>query len=305
LIWESGGVVALGEDVTGDEPVRLWHPLTASAEEVAAWRERVAELPQPFKHAFRETYPLTPAERQDGRHSLRFAGHVMRNKQLYALLKGRGWQTGLLGSWDSGQVTEAQRVFGGWRITLALEFLSIEDNVELAGSGPISFERRDGPSWLPAPLQDVAPLAFSEAMRDVDLFVAVTSIANDPEWTPDRFGQYWRTAGFGDLSTTARMRREALERVLPKLRIADRCTLTDRFLVVRGDRFTYKIHLGSANVLVEPGGSYLCIVRSWAATDPLYLPFADDRLDLVLSKAFLLADDARITDPTILQQLPS
>lgn len=302
LIWEVDGVAALGEDVTGDGPIRLWHPLTAPPEQVAAWRETLAEceIQQPFKQAYREVYPLTPAERDSGFISLRFAGHVARNKQLYALLKDRGWQTPLLGPWDGGDQADARRSFGDWRITLSLEFLA-EGDLELAGTGRISFDRRQEP----VALQDVPPLVFSEAMRDVDLFVAVASIANDPEWTPERFGDYWRDAGFGELSATAAMRHSALERLLPKLRIAPRCELTDRFLVVRGDLRTYKIHLGSANILVEPGGTYLCIVPARSAEPgSLFLPFTDDRLALVLSKAFLLADDARITDPTILRQLP-
>jgi hypothetical protein len=38
-------------------------------------------------------------------------------------------------------------------------------------------------------------------------------------------------------------------------------------------------------------------------TDRVFLPFEDERLALILSKAFLLADDTKITDDTILQQL--
>jgi hypothetical protein len=37
--------------------------------------------------------------------------------------------------------------------------------------------------------------------------------------------------------------------------------------------------------------------------EPVFLPFEDDRLALILSKAFLLADDVRITDPSIVAQL--
>jgi len=59
---------------------------------------------------------------------------------------------------------------------------------------------------------------------------------------------------------------------LQKLTIRDRCRITDRYLVVRGESNEYRIHLGSGNVLMEPGSRYLCIVRSagdTAATVPL------------------------------------
>ena len=54
--------------------------------------------------------------------------------------------------------------------------------------------------------------------------------------------------------------REVLDRLIPRLKIAGRCTLADRFLIVRGDRRSYKIHLDSGNILMEPNDQYLCIV---------------------------------------------
>ena len=164
----------------------------------------------------------------------------------------------------------------------------------------------------PVPLVDVPALVFSEVMRDVDLFVGVCSIGNDPTWadggrTDHR--AYWQGYAFGDLSAAARTRRAVLERLLPRLKIAPRCTLKDRFLVVRGDLRTYKIHLGSGNVLMEPNDQYLCIVpdRSRHAEDRagrVFLPFeGDSMLAVILSKAFLLTDDRTITDPTITRQI--
>ncbi|MDT0483256.1 hypothetical protein [Streptomyces doebereineriae] len=43
-----------------------------------------------------------------------------------------------------------------------------------------------------------------------------------------------------------------------------------------------------ANILMDPGNSYLCVVPERGKGD---------------GKAFLLADDTKITDPTILAQL--
>jgi hypothetical protein len=151
---------------------------------------------------------------------------------------------------------------------------------------------------------------FSEVMREVDLFVGVASVGNDPDWHAGgrerRHADYWQSYSFGELSATARTRRAALERIVPKLKNADRCTFSDRFLVVRGEICTYCIHLGSGNVLMEPGNRYLCIVPVQGAKsdDRLFLPFeGDGRLSLILSKALLLADDLSITDPTIKSQI--
>jgi len=108
------------------------------------------------------------------------------------------------------------------------------------------------------------------------------------------------------MAATAQTRRVLLERLLPRLKIADRCTLADRFLVVRGNLRSYKIHLGSGNILMTPNDQYLCIVpkQSAKAGDRFFLPFeGDGTLSVILSKAFLLADDTKITDPTIVSQI--
>jgi hypothetical protein len=55
---------------------------------------------------------------------------------------------------------------------------------------------------------------------------------------------------------------------------------------------------------MQPDDSYLCIVPSRGKSDgKVFLPFEDDRLSLILSKAFLLAADTKITDNTILRQI--
>ncbi|WP_074316437.1 hypothetical protein [Singulisphaera sp. GP187] len=78
-------------------------------------------------------------------------------------------------------------------------------------------------------------------------------------------------------------------------------------MVVRGDLRTYKIHLGSGNILIEPNDQYLCIVpKQTASARPdggVFLPFEGDAvLSVVLSKALMLADDRKIKDETITSQ---
>jgi hypothetical protein len=65
------------------------------------------------------------------------------------------------------------------------------------------------------------------------------------------------------------------------------------------------IHLGSANILIEPDDRYLCIVPANSArTRRVMLPFdGDEVLSVILSKAMLLANNDTITEPTILRQL--
>jgi hypothetical protein len=162
----------------------------------------------------------------------------------------------------------------------------------------------------PVPLEAIPPLVFSEVMRDVDLFVGVASVGNDPAWADGgpagRYRDYWHRYSFGELTASAKTRRDVLERLIPRLTIAKQCSFEDRYLLVRGSPRTYKIHLGSGNILMLPNDQYLCIVPRQGAPEKgkVLLPFEGDRtLSVIISKALLLADDLEITDPTILSQI--
>ena len=293
--------------------VRLWHPMTARPEQVLAWRQWLGAsgVVQPFKQAHREVYALTDAERQTRTYSNRFAAHVLRQHQLAALAQQRGWDYRLQGQFDS---------FNSPKLALPQHGLTAEFWVEPAeGDGMVSpaginlYVTTDQVRFG-RPLAEVPAIVFSEVMRDVDLFVGVCSVGNDPDWQPGDargpYGDYWREFSFGELGASAQTRREVLAALLPRLtKIRDRATLSDRFLVVRGDLRTYKIHLGSGNILMEPIDQYLCIVPGRpdvedALNTRLFLPFeGDTTLSVILSKAFLLADDTAIKDQSIVRQI--
>jgi len=295
--------------------VALWHPASTTTDEVGAWRSWLLDqqVRQPFKQAFREVYLLTPAELETGTYSNRFAAHVLRYQQVYSLFKERAWAANYLGPYDGGYEGRARHDFPDAGLTAVFEHFQADaeadrDRVELCSTDRVWFFATADRAKAAVPLERVPPLVFSEAMRDVDLFVGVCSIALDPNWADrgdDPYYDYWLHASFGPLSATAEVRRDVLARLLPKTKIADRVELGDRYLRVRGNRGTYKVHLGSANILVEPDDRYLCIVpASSARTKRVMLPFeSDEVLSVILSKVLLLAADDKITDSTILRQL--
>jgi hypothetical protein len=321
--WCLAGADGTAAAVGPSDRVRLWHPLRADPEDVREWRTELTarELRQPFKQVFREIYPLTPAERATAAYSSRFAGHILRFPQARSLMAARGWSAGHLGYWDGGSEGEAVRELAArdasaWRARFSYALVERERDgldVSLCSTGRVRFERRSGArgAWSPAGLAEVPALVLSEAFRDADLFTAVASIGADPLWQDGGaggHGEYWRRAAFGELTASGRVRAEALARLLPRTRIADRTELDGRFLRVRGDLRAYRIHLGSGNVLMEPDDSYLCIVPDrgvTAAAGRVFLPFEEDggMLSVILSKAFLLADDLSLTDPSITHQL--
>lgn len=340
-IWWDGSLVGSDDQpiVWLDEQttVELWHPLNADVEAVLAWRNwlQTHQVQQPFKQAHREVYLLTDAERHTRTYSTRFAAHIIKQHQFNALCAARGWKHQLRLMVDASYPAP-HRILENWGLRAEYWVESVGNNygIDTTDSGTYLYLATDqvrfyalGAGHLyahatgggyygrtddqPLPLEEIPPLVFSEIMRDVDLFVGVASVGNDPNWSdggPDgQYQGYWHSYAFGDLSENAITRRQVLEGLLPRLKIAPRCRLEEKFLVVRGDLRTYKIHLGSGNIRMEPNDEYLCIVPKSAASsggERIFLPFEGDQtLSVILSKAFLLANDKAIKDPTITRQI--
>ena len=320
--------------------IRLWHPIDAEPADVLAWRDRIEALGlvQPFAQIWREIYRLTDAERTTGTYSNRWAGHILKQHQAMTLARLTGW-TVTHRMWVDVENDEP------WHILLPTHRLVADYWVEGAGdpddperldsnayvyvtSDRVAFSRvaegaamRDsahGPARAePVPLTDVPPLVLSEVMRHCDLFTAVASIASDPLWRdrgagaehPNQWRRaaegYWERQSFGELTEAARLRHALLARIVPKLAIADRCTLEEDGLIVRGTRHEYRIHLGSAAIRIMDQQRHLCIVPAANPKEErYYVPFEGDRtLSVIVSKALLLAADEKIKDPDILSQI--
>jgi hypothetical protein len=322
--------------------IALWHPIGRPVPEVLAWRRRLAEreIVQPFKQAHREVYYVTDAERATGTYSNRFAGHILRQHQMMTLARINNWNVTHRIAADVRNDEPSHLVIPAWRIIAELwtspaggddaEFLDsgayvyiatdrvrfchVKDGVDPAAAG-IAYGPARGTDIR---MEDVPQIVFSEVMRHCDLFTGVASVANDPDWFdhgadaehPDQWRRntanaYWHEAALGELMQSAQTRRDALQEILPALKISDRCRIDGNFLRVQGKVRAYRIHIGSGNILMDPDNRYLCIVKANAPKDAkLRLPFeGDSMLSLILSKALLLADDDKITDQVILRQI--
>ncbi len=271
------------EPIKPDEKLRLAHPHDLYT--LGGWdrwqhncfeRERV----QPFKQVFRELYTLTAQEKADGCVSHRYAGQQVSPSQAMALWGGRGWTTRDEVSktfHDLGLVAEVSFRHHGWTAA-QVEGLTLEG---------IEFRRRG--EHRPIPLTEVPPIVFSEVMRDCDLVVSVAHRGGvDPEAS----------------ASTVEMRAALLRETCQLLGI-NNVKVQKQHVLIDGKLGRYSVHLGSAVVHRQPGGS-LCIVPVHAQhRGRLFLPFADDdpRTAEVLSKVILLARDDQIQDPSILEQL--
>ncbi|MEM6321252.1 MAG: DUF4132 domain-containing protein [Bacteroidota bacterium] len=298
--------------------VTLWHPVDATTDEVLAWRDQLEtwQIRQPFKQAYREVYILTDAEVNTRLYSNRMAAHILKQHQFNALAGLRGWKYSLMGAYDDGRYDEtAQIKIPAYGLTAEFWIGELNEDDAFNDAGIWNYVTTDQVRFKnendTVNLIDVPKLVFSEIMRDVDMFVGVASVGNDPQWQDNgglrQHHDYWQAYSFGNLSEMAKTRKAVLEKLIPRLKIRDKATIDGKFLRVEGKRRTYKIHIGSTNILMEPNDQYLCIVPSRkkdSKTEGIFLPFEGDRgLSVVLSKAFMLAEDDKITDSTITSQI--
>ncbi len=305
--------------ITAESSVSLWHPATKPIKEITEWRDFVStnEIRQPFKQAFREVYLLTEAEINTRTYSNRMAAHILKQHQFNSLAKGRGWKYSLIHYNDGGGTQWAALTMPehDLQVQYWINEVNTDDSWNGTGIGnyiatdQVRFVRLSDESLID--LIEVPPIALSEAMRDIDLFVGVANVGNDPTWTENgglpAYRDYWSSYSFGDLSVVAKNRKEILAKLLPRLKISKVATIEGSFLIVKGTLRTYKIHIGSTNILMLPNDQYLCIVPDRSQknhTEGVFLPFDGDLgLSIILSKAFLLAEDNLITDRTITSQI--
>jgi len=208
LIWQVGEATVMPEagelcDVEGrsipigaDDQVRLWHPLDKEPREVSAWQARILQrgLLQPIKQVDREVFALTDAERTTKTYSNRFAAHILNQQKFKVLCEDRGWNHALLefeeGDYLEPELKSPRRILPAFGVTVFYEVaLVLNDYQQLDGS-PLHITSdhvyfTDKRQRVLA-LDQVAPIVFSEMLRDVRLFVAGAGVGNDPTWSDRR-----------------------------------------------------------------------------------------------------------------------
>ena len=317
-----------------DTSVRLWHPLTEGVDAVTSWRERLkaCEIRQPFAQAWRANYVVTDAERATRTYSNRFAGHILHQPPLIAILRKRGWIAASRVAYDERSDAKPNRLllpaFGVaaefWFSGVGVPSVPKEDygapNYEYVTTDRLVFHALDAKSGAvadaPLRLEQVPGMALSETLCDLETAIDATSVAADRFWS-DRgadavrplsqvpgAAQYRDAFASADRGEAQAMRKAFLGSLLPSLSIAESCHIAGDWLMVDGKRMTYRIHLGSGASQIAASGRHLCIVPTAGEDVPGFLSFEGDAMTmLILSKAMLLAQDDRIEDPTILSQL--
>ena len=238
-------------------------------------------IKQPFKQVFRELYVKTADERGKET-SLRYAGHQIQPAKTVALLKTRRWvidgTEGLQRVYYKANIIARIYALADWFSPADIEAPTLEW-VDF-------FDRK---TFKKLPIDDVPDLIFSEVMRDVDLAVSVAHVGGvDPEAS----------------HSTVEMRRAIAQFNLPLFKL-DNVRLAGAHAHIHGTLGDYTVHLGSGIVQQKAGAMINVLPVHSQHRGRLFLPFLDEdpKTAEILSKIVLFAEDGKIKDPFILEQI--
>ena len=280
LVDFDGKVYALSDD----NVVRVAHVFDLYANEVLHEYQKYLfekQIKQPFKQVFRELYVKTDDE-LDKDTSLRYAGNQIQTQKTVSTLKSRRW----ICDYENG----LQKIF--YKENIVANIYAVADwfspsDIEAPTLEGVSFYDRK--SFEPKKIQEIPDIIFSEVMRDTDLAISVAHVGGvDPETS----------------MSTIEMRREIFKFNLELFKL-DNVEIKERHAVIKGCRGDYSVHLGSG-VVHQIGGSAINVVAVQSShRGKLFLPFIDEdpKTAEIMSKIVLFAEDKKIKDPYILNQI--
>ena len=296
LVFQSGTALGFYEDgvlvapdgtrteLAEDAEVKIAHALDLY--ESGTWADYQKylfekEIRQPFKQVFRELYIKT-ADEHGKESSHRYAGHQVQPAKTVALLKTRRWvidgSEGLQRIYYKANIIARIYALADWYSPADIEAPTLEW-VEF-------FDRK---TFQRLPIDDVPDLIFSEVMRDVDLVVSVAHVGGvDPEAS----------------HSTVEMRRAIVQFNLPLFKL-DNVRLEGAHAHIHGKLGDYTVHLGSGIIQQKAGAMINVLPVHSQHRGRLFLPFLDEdpKTAEILSKIILFAEDGKIKDPFILDQI--
>lgn len=280
LVDWSGAVTA----VRADAQVLVAHPSDLLKE--GHWHEYQKllfekQIRQPFKQVFRELY-VKLKEELDQEDSRMFSGNQIQPQKTVGVLRGRRW----VADYEDGlqKIYYKENIVA--RIYAMADWFSPSD-IEAPTLEWVMFSDRK--TFRPLKIREIPDILYSEVMRDVDLAVSVAHAGGvDPETS----------------HSTVEMRRAIVECNLELFKIRN-VRLEGSHAVIDGKLGQYTVHLGSG-VVHQMGNAMLFVVPVHSQhRGRIFLPFVDDdpKTAEILSKILLFAEDTKIKDPGILEQI--
>lgn len=284
--YHQGELKTLTDTVALGKQIRIAHPYDLYIQR--CWHDYQKllfsqKIVQPFKQIFRELYLKLDDELEQSI-SKRYSGYQIQTKKAAAALKSRKWNI----SYETGLEKICYHDDLVVNLYAQADWFSPSD-IEAPSIDYVSFStRRDNKAKL---IKEIDGIAFSETMRDLDLAVSVSYVGGvDP------------ITSF----STMELRKTIVEYTCQLMKLKN-VTVQDHFINISGSINDYSVHLGSG-VIHQSGGAMINVITVLSGKrGKVYLPFLDEdpKTAEIISKVIMLAEDHKIKDPSILNQISS
>ena len=236
---------------------------------------------QPFRQVFRELYVKLPEENEKTM-SRMFSGYQIQAQRTVGALKTRRWvadyEDGLQKIYYDDNIIASLYAEADWFSPADIEAPMIE--------GVCFYDRK---SYSPLTIEQIPDVIYSEVMRDVDLAVSVAHAGGvDPETS----------------HSTIEMR-SVIAAYNIKLFGIKNASIDKNHIIIDGKWGRYSIHLGSGVVHIIGGHVINIVTVSSGKKSKIFLPFLDEdpKTAEIITKMIMLANDNKIKDPFIMQQI--
>ena len=236
---------------------------------------------QPFRQVFRELY-IKLDEELDQKYSRMFAGYQIQPGKTIGALKGRRWiadaENGLTKVFYKDNIMVTMQALADWFSPSDIEPPTLEF---------VTFFNRK--TFEELSISEIPEIVYSEAMRDVDLAVSVAHAGGvDPEAS----------------HSTIEMRKVIAECNI-ELFALNNVVVKGSHIFISGTLGEYTVHLGSGVVHMQGVHQLHVMPVHSQHRGRIFLPFLDEdpKTAEIITKMILFANDKKIKDPYILEQM--
>jgi len=283
-----------------EDEISLWHPVANDQENISKWQNYLWSntIVQNERQAFRESYPFSSTELELVE-TPRFAHHFLETHKLMAIANNTGW----IFTYVHEGVNWPRMYLKPFNITVHLTcdydrfsaaiptkqlYFTLDNSTKINDYKPKqTFEK--------IKLSDIPVVTLSEICRDIDLFIATTSIANNVELSENK-QQYqdYRTEyhqGLFSDNANAKIRKQIIEKLAPVLKLNIQ-KFEGNFVIINGKSEDYKINLNSGFAQANETQKHINLIpdiKKLKSDKKLRLPIEDDEtLYIILAKILYL-----------------
>lgn len=295
--------------VTDSDLISLWHPITSKKGEISMWQNYVLKnkIHQTERQIFREFYPFSENELSLVE-TPRFNDHFLVVRKFMAIANNSGW----IFTYVHEDVNWPRIFIKSMNITAHFKCDYNRNDFAIPTKG-LFFTKEDtskisyNSKFEKIKLNELPQNLLSEICRDIDLFIATTSVANDIELSNknELLENYRNEYNYGIFSenASAKMRKSLIELISKKIGLND-ITFNGNFLIITGKINGYRINLGSGFVQIKDTRKHINLIVNNPSIKKTLIPIKDDEtLNIILAKALLLQNDSEIRDEALLNMI--